>query len=138
MLALFRELDHWGGVAQTLLDLGHAARTQGDNDRAIAIYQESLPWCQKDGSLRDIAYCLTGLAWVAGLQKQPEQAARLFGAAAEIRERVGLRIPPLLLASYQDDVAAIRTHLDDDTFAAAWAAGRTLTMEGAIAEALNC
>jgi hypothetical protein len=34
-------------------------------------------------------------------------------------------------------VAALRTHLDVGTFAAAWAAGRALPLEQAIAEALG-
>ena len=38
---------------------------------------------------------------------------------------------------YERTIAAIRAQIDADTFAAAWAAGRTLTLEQAIAESLS-
>ena len=44
---------------------------------------------------------------------------------------------PIDRADYDRDVAAIRAQLDETTFAAAWAAGRALSLEQAIAEALN-
>jgi hypothetical protein len=40
-------------------------------------------------------------------------------------------------ASYERGVAAARALLDQATFAAAWAAGRAMTLEQAIAEALD-
>jgi hypothetical protein len=43
-------------------------------------------------------------------------------------------------ASHADcdrNVAAVRAQLDEATFAAAWAAGRAMTMEQAVAEALE-
>ena len=38
---------------------------------------------------------------------------------------------------YQGIVADVRAQLDDATFAAAWAAGRALTLEQAVAKALR-
>ena len=40
-------------------------------------------------------------------------------------------------ASYEHDVSAVRAQLDQATFAAAWAAGQAMTLDDAIAEALN-
>ena len=39
-------------------------------------------------------------------------------------------------AEYDHSVAAIHVQLDEATFAAAWAAGRAMTLEQALAEAL--
>ena len=45
--------------------------------------------------------------------------------------------PPEHRSHYDRTIAAIRAKLDDPTFAANWAAGRALSLEQAIAEALN-
>jgi hypothetical protein len=46
-------------------------------------------------------------------------------------------LSPADRADYDRISVATRTQLDDATFAAAWAAGQALTLEQAIAEALN-
>jgi hypothetical protein len=59
-----------------------------------------------------------------------------LGAAETLRETLGT--PPLSFqrAPYERGVAAARAQLDPAAFAAAWAAGRALTPEQAIEEAL--
>jgi hypothetical protein len=69
-------------------------------------------------------------------RRQPERAARLFGAAEALHEAIGKPLPPFLRADYDRDVAAVHAQLDDATFDAAWAAGQALSLEQAIAEAL--
>ena len=58
------------------------------------------------------------------------------GAGEAERATLGTTILPIYQAHYQRGVAAARALLNDATFAAAWAAGRELTLEQAIAEAL--
>ena len=52
---------------------------------------------------------------------------------------IGLSVSvwPTTHADYERSVAAVRAQLDEATFAAAWAAGHALTLEQAIAEALE-
>jgi hypothetical protein len=45
--------------------------------------------------------------------------------------------PPVQRADYERAVAATRTQLDADTFAAEWAQGRAITLEQAMAYALD-
>jgi hypothetical protein len=61
----------------------------------------------------------------------------LFGAAEALREAVDEPLPPAYRAGYERDLAAARLELDEEAFAAAWAAGRAMTIEEAIAEALD-
>jgi hypothetical protein len=68
-----------------------------------------------------------------GLQRQPEHAARLFGATEAVREALGAPVPPSERADYERHVAAVRAALD----AAAWAAGRAMALEDAIVLALD-
>jgi hypothetical protein len=77
------------------------------------------------------------MAAVASAQGQPARAARLWGAAAARRGALGTPLPPVEHAHYERTVAAARTALGEGAFAAAWAAGQTLPLEQAIAEAAH-
>jgi hypothetical protein len=79
--------------------------------------------------------CLAGLAGVAGMQGQPEWAARLFGAAEVLGEVLQQRPWGNHRIERERNVAIARAQLDEATFAAAWEAGRGLSLEQAIAEA---
>jgi hypothetical protein len=65
------------------------------------------------------------------------RAARLFGAVEAPHETLVAPLVPLYREYYQRRVTAARAQLDEAAFAAAWAAGRALTLAQAIAEALN-
>ena len=137
--ALFQELGHLGGVATVLLDLGRVAHTQGDELRAGRQFAEGLELVREfQGSgKRDIAYAFVGLAGVAAAQGQAGRAARLLGAAEAVRESIGFVLPPIYRADYDRDEAAVRAQLDEAVFAAAWAAGRAMSLEQAIAYAIS-
>ena len=69
--------------------------------------------------------------------RQTQRAARLYGAAASLREAIGSPLGPLGQAEMDRDVAAIRASLGEPAFAQAWAEGRALTLEQAIDDALS-
>jgi hypothetical protein len=93
--------------------------------------------------------CLEDFAGLAGRQQQWARAVRLLGAvergveslgAASLRapggnERQGL--PVALPEEYQRTVDAARAALGEAAFAVAWAAGRGLSLEEAVALALE-
>jgi predicted ATPase/class 3 adenylate cyclase len=136
-LALWRETRDKPGIAEGHRNLGALARAQGEYVRAAAHFVESLTIESELGHKPHIPACLEGLAWVAGEQGQPKQAAQLLGAAEALREASGASIPPADHAEYERTVTAVRAQLDAATFAAAWAAGRALSLEQAIAYALE-
>jgi DNA-binding CsgD family transcriptional regulator len=84
-----------------------------------------------------IMLCLEGLAWAANAEGQPVLAARLFGAAAALRERLGAAPWPAWLAEHEQNATATRACLGEERFEVAWAAGRALALDAAIAEALG-
>jgi len=88
------------------------------------------------GDKADIARCLAGLGGVIQ-QGLPERGARLFGAADVLFDASSLVVDPLNRADHDRNLAAARAQLGDDAFAAAWEAGRALTLEQALAEALD-
>ncbi len=135
-LAVARETGDEIYIARSLAYLGTVALCNGDYPQSIALYQQSLAFNReqsyKDGIVEDLA----GLAAVASLAGQPERAARLLGAVEALREACGISLPPLRRAEHDRAVEGIRAHLDEETFAAAWAQGRAMPLEQAIAYAL--
>jgi DNA-binding CsgD family transcriptional regulator len=136
-LAIRRALAYKGGCAQTLTILGRIALIQGAYEQATACYQESLTLRQETGEQEGIATALEGLAAVTGLQGQPVGAARLYGSAESLRTRLGAPLIPIDRPYYQQSVAAIRGQLDEPAFLKAWTEGQAMTLEEAIAEAVN-
>jgi predicted ATPase/DNA-binding CsgD family transcriptional regulator len=80
----------------------------------------------------DILECLAGLATADG---NHSEAARLFGAASELRRRMGLVRFKIHDAAYQASVKELRNAMDEATFDATWAEGAALSIEEAIAYA---
>jgi hypothetical protein len=63
--------------------------------------------------------------------------SRVFGAAEALREAQGRPLPPVERADYEREVGAVRAVLGEEAFAAAWAAGRAMTLEQVILFALE-
>jgi len=77
-----------------------------------------------------------GLGSAAALRSRPEKAARLWGAAERLRQSLGCRPAPASRATYERAMAAACAALGEEAFAVAWAAGRAMTLEQAVVEAL--
>ena len=75
------------------------------------------------------------LADLAGETGSYPEAARLFGAAQAIRNRMGAVRLKVWDADYEASVAALRNTMGDKDFEAAWAEGAALSIEEAIAYA---
>jgi tetratricopeptide (TPR) repeat protein len=123
--------------AWALTSLGLTAICQGDYRRAAALLKESLALSRDLGDKRDMAAGMEELASVACAQEQTERAARLFGAGQALREALGAPLPPADQAPYDRGVAVARARLGENAFAAAWAQGRAMALEQAVAYALE-
>src|SRR5262249_27858207 len=77
------------------------------------------------------------LAWVAEGQAQIERAAGLYGVVAALREATGALLPPPDRDNYARSMDRVRTQLGEAAFQQAWAAGHSMALEQAIAEALH-
>lgn len=132
-LSINRELGNQDGIATSLGNLGNIARGQGDYVSARSLHQESLTILRKLGDKRCIAASLESFAGLAVALKQPERAARLWGAAAALREEVGAPLSISEREEYDRETAVARESLGEEAFTAAWAAGRAMTLEQAIA-----
>jgi len=75
---------------------------------------------------------MEGRAQVAAAHGHAARAAHLLGAAEAVRAAIGAPLLPRAKAGHDCTVAAARTSLGDDAFAAAWEMGATLSLEQAI------
>ena len=142
---LLREAESAARQAKDALTLAtnpnfHAVVTQlqGDDARTAELFRESVGLSTALRDMWALGYGIVGLAGVAARQGHPEDAARLFGAAEALREKTGA-VPsfPATQAPYEIDLAKVGTELDPETFDAAWAEGRAMTFEVAVAYALE-
>jgi tetratricopeptide (TPR) repeat protein len=136
-LALARELGLKRLTAEALNTLGALALAEGEPQRAFPLLHESLQLLQLTDNKEEIAATLETVSQATAASGSPERAARLHGAAVALRERIGAPIPPAERETVQDTVSVIQAALGDGTFTAAEAAGRGLTQEQAITEALT-
>ncbi len=77
------------------------------------------------------------LALLAAQVGQPLRAARLLGAAGALHEALGATLAPIDRRTHDQALDMIRAHLGEAEIAAALAAGRALTLDEAIAEAMS-
>jgi tetratricopeptide (TPR) repeat protein len=136
--AALRETEDAFSLANNLNIQATISQLEGDDARTAALLRESVGL---SAALRDtwaLIYGLIGLAGVATRQGDPERATRLFGAAEALGEAASVTpsFPPTQ-ALYERDVARVRAQLDAETFDAAWAEGRAMTPQEAVAEALT-
>jgi DNA-binding CsgD family transcriptional regulator len=132
-LVINREIGNREDTAESLFLLARVEAHQGDNVAARALYEQSLAIAIEGNSKHDIDLFLEGLAGVVAAQGEPAWAARLYGAAEALRDANSIPIVPVYLAEYERSVAATRAQLGEQAFAAAWAEGRTMTPEQALA-----
>jgi predicted ATPase/DNA-binding CsgD family transcriptional regulator len=134
-VALQRAIGDTWGTADSLNYLGLLACEHGDLERAAACHHEGLTLHWEIGNLEDVGGSLAGVATLAAARQQWKRAVRLFGAATALRNAIAnpFKYPERMV--YERALDSARAVMTSEAFAAAWAAGRELTMEQAIAEA---
>jgi tetratricopeptide (TPR) repeat protein len=138
-LALFREARDARGIVSVLNTLGLIQLVQTDYEGASALFRESLRLGLEIDHKQIILYSFFGLACVATGQELPARAARLWGVAEGMSEAHGIVVSPIVRfhTRYEDCLTIARSQLDEEAFAAAWAEGRAMALEQAVAYALE-
>jgi tetratricopeptide (TPR) repeat protein len=134
---LRRAIGDQSGIAFGLHGLGWVALQRGELQRAHELFAESLRMDWQIGNQLIIAHRLEGLGFVATARQQGERGARLYGAADALRQAAGSTVTASERAPFERNLALLRGLLGDSGFAAAWAAGRGLSVSQAVAYALE-
>ena len=130
--SLWRELRGIPGEASALHKLALMYRLRGDHQRSRASLADSLTLQKQSGNRQGIAECLAAAAGIAAEEGQPALAARLLSVTATLLAAIGTPLAPADLALFQQDLGVARRQLDDGAWAAAWQAGRELSVDDAI------
>jgi predicted ATPase/transcriptional regulator with XRE-family HTH domain len=136
-LALVRALEDQNSIAMTLGNLGLVAFVQGDYERALTLQQEALALGRKVTNKPWLARGIEHFALIAAATNAPERAARLFGAAAVLREQFNATLPPNDREFNARYIAEATALLGPEGFSAAWAEGQMMSSDEAIAYALG-
>jgi DNA-binding NarL/FixJ family response regulator len=132
-LQLFQENGNRRGAAHALFSLACVAVLQRSREAARRYWDESLAQLHALHDIKSIIAALEVLAEVAVQQQEARWAAHLLGAAETVRETAQSATSSPAHPASERSIAAARAQLDPATFAAAWAAGRTLPPEQAFA-----
>jgi tetratricopeptide (TPR) repeat protein len=116
---------------------GRAECSDGNLELAEASLAESLAIV---GDLKEpvtTVWALERCAELAIAKRVPKWAATLWGAAARLREEIGIPIPFNEEADYKRAVVTMRVALGEDAFDKAWNEGSAMTLDEAVRYALG-
>jgi non-specific serine/threonine protein kinase len=136
-LAIDRKLGNPDGIAHSLGNLAGLVAPTGDVARAAALDAEALEIRRDLGDRLSIAHSLDSIAATASRAGFPEIGARLYGASERLREDLGAPIPPSERDRYETGLAMTRSAVGDEAYERAWSAGRALSLDDAVAQALH-
>ncbi len=136
VLALAKEHAMSWPLPIMLAALGLIATDLGEYDRAMTLFHESLALALAKGDRGSVVDGIESLARLAAVTGQPRPSIRLFAAGEALREELINPLPPIEGAYREPIMGKLRETVGERGFAAAWAAGRTLSQEEALAEAL--
>jgi tetratricopeptide (TPR) repeat protein len=125
------ELDFEAGA---LISLGDIARREGDSALASRLIHDGLSVASRLGSVFRLLQGVVALTLLAWTQAQPQRAATLLGASDQLREQSGYQV----LAEFDTDaqLSEIRAHVQSAGLEHAFAEGRAMTLDEAVAYAL--
>jgi tetratricopeptide (TPR) repeat protein len=131
-LALFTELGDLLRLSVVLRSIGWNYYELGDAQRGRQAYRQMLHRAGAIGNRAEIAHCLRAVA--ERIEADSARAVRLLTVVHNLYSALGSTT--YAQAVLEKDLAQRRAQLDDNSFAAARAAGQDLTVEQAIREAL--
>ena len=117
--------------------LGQLAWREGNYVHAISFCKESLRLNYEVSDPRGVMCCVAGFAAIAVAQGKFERAAELMAAVETQLVTIGIGLWYMDKMEYERNLTLLVTQLDEKVFDKFWAKGKAMTMEQAIAFALE-
>ena len=136
-LDLCRQVGDTQGMAIALNNLGHICARLEDYDTAHRYFRESLALCRHLGYKVGIASGTDELAKLAAARNDTERACRLMAASIALRDEIHAPVPQTDREEFERLLAAIRSKLGPERFQALWNEGSAMSMDEAVAYALQ-
>jgi hypothetical protein len=118
-------------------ELGHLLRRSGEDEAAVAIYRRTIMTWQNLGHRPAVANQLECFGFLARRAGRLLRAAVLLGAAEMLRESTHAVMTFVEQREYESELAALREAAPEDELRAAWERGRGLSLDEALAIALE-
>jgi len=132
LLQTIRDKDE---IPSLLHNIGYVETQRQNYSKALSSFRNALIIHLETGNQAGIAECLVGMADVSILQSQSERGARLLGKAEAMRESVNATLWPANQIEYERIISNLHNSMEETAITNAWAVGRVMTTEDAIAEA---
>ncbi len=120
-----------------LTNLAELRVRRGDPEGAAALYAEVITTYRDAAEGPRLPIPLDGLAIVAALEGRPDRAARLWGASQASLESMSAALDTVLHEERAAAIASAREALGDDAFERLFAEGQAMSLDEAIAYALE-
>ena len=123
----------------TYNELGDISLLSGSLAEAQHFLEKCIVGFQQVGQKAFVSHELESFAFIARRQNQPERTARLLSAAEAVREGIGTSALGIerLEAEFDGAVAWLHAQLDEAAFDTLWSEGCAMSMDQAVAYALN-
>ena len=136
-LSVTRDAEDRRGDATAMWWIGKADLASGDAAAAQAKLAGALRAFQSFEMNAEILACLEDHAELMCTNGRADEAARLYAAAASMRERLSLMRSPRNESRWEAGIAALKGSLGDAEFAADWAQGQAWELGDALRAALT-
>jgi predicted ATPase/class 3 adenylate cyclase len=123
--------------ATSLLNVAFAHVQHGNADEAVAVTRDAARIAASLGLTVALSYCIEAIGAAAAARGDGETAARLLAAADAARSAIGAALDPFEARIDEEARRRARASVSDERFAAAWDAGSALTLDDAVADALD-
>jgi predicted ATPase len=136
-------LDLYRGVGDIYIEsllswsISRVVTALGDYATARSLLEGCVSINRRLGNQWALLYFIEGFGDVAVGEGKPALAARLYGSAEVMREKLGLSMPPADRVAYDRAVQSMRDSLGQEAFQIAWNEGRGMKVEQTLACALG-
>jgi tetratricopeptide (TPR) repeat protein len=128
--------NHFSGLWARVF-MAYTLLQQGAIGQARELFGECIQRAYKADWKVNLVFAVEGIASLKVNQGQSERAVRLFAWTDAMRDQIGDHRPPVEQASVEKDLEVVHSKLDDAEFTRLAAEGLTMTIEQAIALALE-
>jgi tetratricopeptide (TPR) repeat protein len=136
-LEVARELGTPWEIGSVLSEIGLAECDEGRPDLALKHLVEGMTILHGMGNRPGVIESLEGLAGVAAGTAAPRRAARLWGAADALRQKIGNARSVHQSIAYERQLKPVRAALTAEAFDQAWDEGRAMSLDNAVRYALD-
>jgi tetratricopeptide (TPR) repeat protein len=136
-LGRWRDVGHPWGIGTGLLNLGLVSHVLGDTKRAAVLFRECVPLAVMEGDRWGLMELFSGLADIAVQAGDASLGAQLLGAADRIQTELGIELQSYVAQIRTRALETARSALGAEAFANAWDKGRALSLDEAIAAAMQ-